>query len=162
MQRVLITGMSGVGKSSVLQRLAALGHRVADTDYHGLSVTDDTGGWVWDLDRVRAVLDEDHTVIFVSGTASNMGELSDRFDRIVLLSAPAEVMLERLANRTNNPYGSTAEQRAESLRYKETVEPLLRNISTIEIDTRAPLDEVVAAILDHVSGRPGAEPFVDQ
>jgi broad-specificity NMP kinase len=85
-----------------------------------------------------------------------MGELSGRFDQIVLLSAPAEVMLERLATRTNNPYGSTEEERAESLHYKETVEPLLRKLATIEIETTAPLDEVVAAVLDHVNGRPRA------
>lgn len=149
--RVLITGMSGVGKSSVIEQLTLLGHRAVDADYAGYSVTDETGDWIWDLDRVRSVLDEDRELIFVSGTASNMGRLYDRFDRIVLLSCPAEVMLQRLTERTNNPYGSTAEQRAESLHYKQTVEPLLRRSATVEIDTTAPLDQVVAAVLQHVS-----------
>lgn len=33
MRRVLITGMSGTGKSSLLQELAARGYRTVDTDY---------------------------------------------------------------------------------------------------------------------------------
>lgn len=150
MMRVLITGLSGVGKSSVLAALADRGFRVADTDYGGLSGLDESGDWVWDLDQVRQLLDVPDEVIFISGTSSNWRPLLPRFDHIVLLSAPAEVMITRLAARTNNPYGATAEQRAEAVAYKKTVEPLLRDIATIEIDTRRPLDEVVAAVLDHI------------
>lgn len=148
--RVLITGLSGVGKSSVLDALAARGFAVVDTDYDGLSHQDQTGDWVWDLDRVREILDRPDQVIFISGTSPNWRPVLPRFDHIVLLSAPADVMISRLADRTTNPYGQTAEQRSEAVAYKETVEPLLRNIATIEIDTRPPLAEVVAAVLDHV------------
>ena len=35
MKRVLVTGMSGAGKSSLLDELAARGHRTVDTDYGG-------------------------------------------------------------------------------------------------------------------------------
>lgn len=133
----------------MLQALGARGYPVADTDYGGLSRLDDTGDWVWDLDRVGALLD-DHEVVFVSGTSSNWRPLLPRFDHVVLLSAPAEIMITRLATRTNNPYGSTSQQRAQAVAYKETVEPLLRAIATVEIDTRPPLAAVVAAVLDHV------------
>ncbi|MBO0812396.1 MAG: AAA family ATPase [Microlunatus sp.] len=148
--RVLITGLSGVGKSSVLDALAARGFRVADTDLDGLSRHDETGDWVWDLERVAEVLDAPDGVIFISGTSPNWRPLLPRFDHVVLLSAPAEVMITRLATRTTNPYGRTAAQRAEAVAYKETVEPLLRNLATIEVDTRAPLTEVVQIVLDHV------------
>jgi predicted ATPase len=33
MTAVLVTGLSGTGKSSVLAELAGLGHRTVDTDY---------------------------------------------------------------------------------------------------------------------------------
>ncbi len=33
MKRVLLTGMSGVGKSTVSERLSALGHKVVEADY---------------------------------------------------------------------------------------------------------------------------------
>jgi len=35
MRRVFITGMSGVGKSTVIGELAALGYPAVDTDYGG-------------------------------------------------------------------------------------------------------------------------------
>jgi hypothetical protein len=43
--RVLLTGMSGVGKSSALRGLAALGHRTVDADQDGWSrwLTDANG-----------------------------------------------------------------------------------------------------------------------
>lgn len=37
MARILVTGMSGVGKSSLLVELSRRGHRVVDTDYDGYS-----------------------------------------------------------------------------------------------------------------------------
>ena len=151
MKRVLVTGMSGVGKTSVLDALRRLGYRAVDSDYDGLSELAADGEWRWNEQRMQELLStEDSDVLFVSGTSDNMGRFLPQFDLVVLLSAPAEVMVRRLATRTNNPYGREAEQVAESLQYKETVEPLLRGIATIEIDTTPPLDQVVAAVLDHV------------
>ena len=49
--RVLITGMSGAGKSSVLQELARPGFRVVDTDYGDYHETAD-GERLWRDDRV--------------------------------------------------------------------------------------------------------------
>jgi thymidylate kinase len=61
----------------------------------------------------------------------------------VLLSAPAEIILERIATRTNNHYGKSPEERALVLHHLEVVEPLLRAGATLEIDASAPIDEVV-------------------
>ena len=71
-------------------------------------------------------------------------------DHIVLLSAPAHVLVERLTTRTNNPYGKKSDEVAETLRLLQTVEPLLRGPATLEIDTSTPLEHVITAILDHV------------
>lgn len=43
MKRVLLTGMSGVGKSTVAERLSALGYKAVDTSYSGYSVADELG-----------------------------------------------------------------------------------------------------------------------
>lgn len=72
----------------------------------------------------------------------------DRFDHIILLIAPAEVLIERLRRRTSNDYGKHPDELADVLGYLETVEPLLRGVASREIDTRAPLDDVVSEVLD--------------
>ena len=90
---------------------------------------------------------EDADVLFVSGCAPNMGTFRRLFDHVVLLSAPAEVIVERLRTRTNNPYGKRPDELARVLHNLQTVEPLLRRAASHEIDTRASLDEVVVTLL---------------
>ncbi|MGY0231818.1 hypothetical protein [Longispora urticae] len=55
MRRVLVTGMSGVGKSALLEELAARGHRTVDTDYGDYHETVD-GERLWRPDRIEALL----------------------------------------------------------------------------------------------------------
>lgn len=153
-KRILLTGMSGTGKSSVIERLAARGYRAVDVDAPGWSAYAPDGEWIWREDRVRelfASLEEDE-VLFLSGCAVNQVNFYPQFDKIVLLSAPADLLVERLATRTNNPYGKRPDELAATLENLETVEPLLRRGADLEIDTRAPLDDVVAAILRLLDG----------
>lgn len=58
------------------------------------------------------LLDADDDVV-VSGTVDNKGPFYGRFDHIVLLSAPVDVLLHRVSTRTTNPYGRTAAEQAE-------------------------------------------------
>lgn len=148
MARVLITGMSGAGKTTLLQELARRGYFTVDTDYEGWELP----GALWDTPRMSALLAE-HDTLVVSGTVRNQGSFYDRFEHVVLLSAPLNVLLERVAIRTNNPYGKTAAQRAEIAEYVETVEPLLRKGATLELDgRRAPSD--LADAIARLLGRP--------
>jgi dephospho-CoA kinase len=145
---VLVTGMSGTGKSSALAELARRGHRVVDTDYGGwiedVPLADGGSEPMWREDRMRALLDEhDDGVLFLAGSVVNQGRFYPRFDAVVLLSAPVEVILERVATRGTNDFGKTDEERDRILRDLADVEPLLRAGATDEIDTSAPLDEVV-------------------
>lgn len=90
---------------------------------------------------------DDVDVLFVSGCASNQGRFHKQFDHIVLLSAPAAVMVARLTDRAGNRYGSHPDEIARSLEFKETIEPRLRAVADVEVDTSARLDEVLAAVL---------------
>jgi hypothetical protein len=103
---------------------------------------------MWREDRIQALLStEDADVLFLSGCASNMGKFLPQFDHVVLLSAPADVIVERLGARTNNSYGKHPDEVARVLGLLETVEPLLRRAAGHEIDTSAPLDDVVTSVL---------------
>jgi shikimate kinase len=87
----------------------------------------------------------------LSGTVENQVHFYDRFEHIVLLSAPLAVLMQRLRDRTNNPYGRSSAERAETARYVETVEPLLRRGATVELDGRRPVAELADAVEQLVS-----------
>jgi shikimate kinase len=154
MTRVLLTGMSGAGKSTVIAELKKRGYRAIDTDYGGWHEWRDVDGeldWVWREDRLHELLSaEEPGVLFVSGTSPNQREFYPYFDHIVLLTAPTPLILERLAARTNNPFGKDPAELRHILQDIETIEPLLRKSATFEVDTTAPLEQVVDAILRFV------------
>jgi hypothetical protein len=137
--------MSGTGKSSALVELGRRGFEVVDTDEQGWTEWSDSEcGYVWREDRIAELLDrEAGPSLYVSGTVSNQGKFYPRFDAVALLSAPADVLLARMAERTTNTYGKTREQRELVLRHLAEVEPLLRRTCTVEIDAAQPLARVV-------------------
>lgn len=149
MARILVTGMSGTGKSTLLDEVSRRCYEVIDTDYDGWTLSDGT----WDEPRMAALLAE-RAEVAVSGTVPNQGRFYDRFHHVVLLSAPLSVILDRVANRTNNPYGKAAEHRAAIERYLGEVEPLLRNAATVELDGRRPLGELADVVEGLLTAKP--------
>jgi shikimate kinase len=150
-KRILLTGMSGTGKSTVIDELAARGYKAVDLDQPGWSEYAPDGDWVWSEARVQELLigeaDEDSEILFVSGCAINQGKFYPYFDEVILLSTSAALIVKRLTTRTNNQYGKHPDELAATLGYLETVEPLLRRGAGHEIDTSAALDQVVASVL---------------
>lgn len=141
MTQILITGMSGAGKSPLLAELARRGHRTIDPDYDGWTMDDR----LWDSDRMRKLLDC-HMDLVVSGTVENQGDFYDRFAQIVLLTVPVNTLIERVRTRTNNPYGHTEARQDEIRRYVREVEPLFRNSATMELNGRLSIAELANAV----------------
>jgi len=137
MSRILITGMSGAGKTTLLNELSRRGHRTIDTDYDAWVLPDGT----WDEPRMSALLESESSLV-VSGTVENQGHFYDRFSVVVLLSAPVEVLIERVSVRTNNSYGSSGADQSEIRQHVLDVEPLLRSGATLELDGRRPVPDL--------------------
>ncbi len=133
--------MSGAGKSTLLDGLARRGHRVIDTDYDGWVLEDGR----WDASRMATLLHGEDRIV-VAGTVENQGDLYDRFDHVVLLSAPLEVLIARVSARTTNPYGRDPAEQGDIANYLRSVEPLLRRSATLELDGRAEPPELVSAV----------------
>jgi hypothetical protein len=110
MTRVLVTGMSGVGKSTVIAALGERGHRAVDTDSDTWSrwerLPDGSLDWVWREDAIALLLAEDDArPLFLAGCKSNQGRFYPQLTAVVLLTAPLETLLDRIAHRDTNPYG---------------------------------------------------------
>jgi broad-specificity NMP kinase len=157
MTTVLVTGMSGTGKSTALAELARRGHRVVDTDYddwtEDMPLSGESGSErLWREGPMNELLAEPAVgALFVSGCVANQVNFYHRFDAVVLLSVPVDVLLDRVASRATNSYGKTDAERALILRDLRAVEPLLRVGATAEIDTRQPVAEV-ADRLESIAG----------
>jgi dephospho-CoA kinase len=146
-KRILLTGMSGTGKSTVIRALAARGYKAIDTDDGWCEPLPD-GRQQWRADAIAELLaTEDAPVLFVAGCEDNQVQFHPRFDHVVLLSAPAGVLAGRLAARTGNPYGKAPGELDRIMADLRAVEPLLRRVADHEIRTTTPVEEVVTAVL---------------
>src|SRR5688572_16904015 len=138
--RILITGMSGVGKTTVIRALRALNFRAIDMDEPGWSSFDEFGHQRWDVVRLQESMgDPLGKPLFVSGCSEDQVALYPQFSKIVLLSAPKSVIAQRLACRTDNSYGKRVAELEDVMRNLDEIEPLLRQRATHEIVTTQPI-----------------------
>lgn len=150
MKRVLLTGMSGVGKSTIGLALQERGYRTVDLDY-GYCQQDGS----WDERLVGALLSEEgDEFLFVIGAADNQPRFYHRFDVIVLVSAPEEVMVQRLQARINNPFEKSKEEMSKILRDRRTYEPMIRNRAHHELRSDRAVEEIVDELLNLVNSDP--------
>ena len=104
-----------------------------------------SGGGRTTIEQLLAT--EDADVLFVAGCEENQVRFQPRFDVIILLSAPAEILAGRLASRTDNPYGKTPGELRRVFDDLRAVEPLLRQAADHEIRTTMPINDVVTEVL---------------
>lgn len=68
---------------------------------------------------------------------------------IILLTAPASVIARRLAHQDQQSVRETSQRGGSDTHLRQTVEPLLRHAAGLEVNTSAPLDQVVATVIRH-------------
>jgi dephospho-CoA kinase len=145
--RVLLTGMSGAGKSALVRELRGRGHAAYDAD-DGFSEPRGDGRWGWRADLVADLLAQaPDRLLFFAGCSEEQIELP--FDYRVLLTAPRSVLVERLRTRTGNSYGRDSGELAQVLADLAEVEPLLRRSADLVLTTT----EWPARVADVLLGR---------
>lgn len=148
MKRVFLTGMSGVGKSTIITSIRRPDTRCIDLDDAGwmLFRASDREPLI-DTARVsRWVAQNPDKHLIIAGCAVNQGELRGMMDTFVLLTASEEVMHARILTRTNNDFGKDAETWEKILEDKREIEPLLLKRADIVINTDQDIDSVVNEI----------------
>jgi hypothetical protein len=170
MSAVLITGVSGAGKSTISAVLARRGLASIDADgdpwlarsvdldgnvVEDLSVPDFAWlarhSWAWDPARLDELIRAaGPAALYVCGGAENELELADRFTQMFLLELDEPTMLARLdAPSRDNDWGRIGDTREYLRRRLPEIQDRLRAFGAIPIDARQPLDQVVDAILAH-------------
>ncbi len=145
---VLLTGMSGTGKSALVHELRRRGYTAYDADEDGFSEPREDGRWGWHADRVAALIARaPEQPAFFAGCSEEQADLP--FDLRVLLTAPSSVLVERL--RARNGYGRDDAELAQVLGDLADVEPLLRRSADLVLTTTAPTAEVADVLLERIA-----------
>ena len=179
MSAVLITGMSGAGKSTIAGVLARRGLASVDADDDPLlarsvdsdgNVVEDLSApdfawlsrhsWAWDPARLDVLIrTAAPATLYVCGGADNQHEVADRFTQVFLLEIDEPTMLARLdARREYHDWGQIGDTREYLRRKLPALQDLLRASGAIPVDARQPPEQVVEAILSRARS-PAAPPW---
>lgn len=155
MVRALLTGMSGVGKSTLLHLIGGRDVLSVDLDYDDWIPFDPAiGERCMDIPRILALFAaHPNRHILLGGCAVNQRQLYPHLSAVITLTAPPEVMRQRILARTGNPYGKSDEEWNAILRNKAEVEPILMASSHLVCHTDRDITDTAAEIC-HFLGLP--------
>jgi dephospho-CoA kinase len=138
--------MSGTGKSTLTLELRRRGYAAYDADDDGFTEPRPDGAWGWWVQPIRELLDTyEDGLVFFAGCSEEQTQV--RFDFTVLLTAPEDVIRERLQSRMTNAFGKTPAELDLVLFALRDVEPRLREIADVIVETTAPVPAVADLVL---------------
>lgn len=160
---VLVTGLSGSGKSAVLRELRARGHEVLgfDEDRFGewfsrtsgrvvAFPTERTDGDIADLDfkvhrdRIERLAREvDDRRVYLCGGAGHEFHFWELLDRVIYLAVDDHTLTARLAARTDNGYGKLPDELTGILEANATWSDLYRERGASIVNAARPIADVV-------------------
>ena len=167
MKKILITGLAGSGKSTLaklmsneyetydIETIEGIFHHV-DRDTHEEVVERDPNSihsanhtlWECDLEQLKElfVAQQDEVALYF-GVGSNIKEIAQLFDQVIVLSATKEEIQARLSERHPGEYGQEPEVQKLILEGKEAWEDSLRNDGAAVISELSSQEEVVQQVV---------------
>ena len=170
--RVLVIGVAGTGKSYLVERMKRSKLNAVDVD-DGLATFVDADGnqveydpdggakwwrshyYVLKLRKFEKLVRESETVYLFGDVGGQPGhengllDVADLFDRVYYLKAPMRLIKERLASRTDNPFGKNPEEIKGVAKHREKLDRIARERKFEVIDASLPMGR----ILEIVTGR---------
>ncbi|MFA6000439.1 MAG: AAA family ATPase [Candidatus Paceibacterota bacterium] len=170
MKKFFITGVPGIGKTSVGESLSLKGISVIDIDsIEGLcqwvnnntqeiekwnpGMTDEwykNHKYICDKELLTKLINNYNDTVVVVGMPSNRHDLLDLFDKTFLLQSREETFLKRLTNRTNSNFGKHTSDRENVLTWYKNFEMKMLERGAIPINADLPLADVVEEIYSHL------------
>ena len=164
---ILITGVSGTGKTTVGKKLQDKGFYVIDIDEtEGLchwqeKVTNkiidydvelnknfiEKHNWVCDRDKLKDLIRSGAGPVIVVGMPDNIKDLISFFDKVIILQCSSEVFISRLIQRTDNDFGKDSSAQEYILGMYRDFEKEILDKGAVPINTEQPLDVVVEEVI---------------
>jgi broad-specificity NMP kinase len=168
---VLITAVSGTGKSTVCKALHAMGYDAVDIEsVDGLYelVNEKTGevipgnleqiseGVDWNCNKARLeklVDSQKSELTFYCGGMSNTFDVWNVFDLIIMLTISDDATIKRLSTRQSGEFGSTKVNRDWVLSWKHSLEKRLLDAGAVPVSAEDTPQEIAKLILDVVDSQ---------
>lgn len=168
---VYVTGVPGVGKSTVLRELRRIGHGAIGIDEDGIGAFFRSDGTIVLPDDVvdspqwrakhkwRIVPDrlDEHDErypgrVFVCGSAANEADVWPKFTTVVALIVDESTVRDRLGNRAGNNFGKSEDELELALRWHRTYENDMRCTKAILLNAKRPVADIVEELLAVTDG----------
>jgi thymidylate kinase len=169
MPLVLVTGLSGSGKSAVYRRLVERGIEAYGFDEHGFGEwfsrtsrkatpfpVDRTDGDTAELEfrvhrdrieRLAADVRASGRTVYLCGGAGHELHFWELLDLVVYLDVDGDTLRRRLTSRTDNGYGKTADELDGILSANETWAAMYADRGAVVVDAARPLEQVVDDVI---------------
>jgi len=165
--KIYITGLSGTGKTSIVEALSKKGIRAVDIDddlchwenKHTSEHTEwhpgkddewhETHTWLCDTEDLKKRLGGAEHVVVV-GLADNQNDYLSLFDKVFVLHCRPEVFLARIQTRTNNDFGKLPPEQRKLLNWERTFETEMVQKGAVPLDAERPLEKVVEDIISNL------------
>lgn len=173
--KVLITGTSGTGKSTVGAELKERGFDVIETDqdvFNHLSIAywvsrvtgeganmpwpppenwHNENDWMWRVDVLNQRLESsNNSIVFACGDSRNKEEAYPLFDKVIVLNTGDDVLRERIQARADNYFGKSDAEFAWIVDQNKTIVNEVSQVGGITINANQSLNKVVDDILNEV------------
>lgn len=171
MQKILITGIQGSGKTTVAAELKKQGYPTIDSDdishwvdENGTPLTEKrpsnpsdawlrTHAWVWDQVKLQECLAQPlDRPLLLCGISWDQSHYYDLFDRIILLELDEVTVRQRLLTRDNGSvFGKQPHELQLILERMATFQDQAKAAGAVAIDAHKPLRDVVREIINTIS-----------
>lgn len=171
-KKILVTGVSGTGKTTVCRELENSDIKTIEVDetprlsYWVNKKTKEKlikkadfsekflseYEWICDVELLPKLVDEIvGEPVVICGNAENILELIDFCDVTLLLHCCPETFLSRVAARDDNEYGQTEDARNFILSYYEDDNQKCLDAGAIAINAEQPIEKVVEDVMNHLN-----------